>query len=247
MRTKDVVLITGASSGLGRQFCHALAKEGYSVIAAARRRALLERLCDEIARSGGTAQPLVLDVMDIPAVSEVLDRAEADVGQITCLVNNAGGAISKKAVDMTPQDFDDVMGLNLKAPYFLCTELARRWMARGTKGRIVNVGSISDRKAIPGHTVYGTSKAAIARMTQQLAREWITKGICVNALAPGYIRTDINAEFFDSDRGRALAASFPRKRVGRPEDLDKAIVYLCAPDQGFLTGQVLALDDGQSL
>ena len=100
---------------------------------------------------------------------------------------------------------------------------------------------------MPVPTVYGTSKAAIARLTQQLAREWINQGINVNALAPGYIRTDLNAPFFDSEKGQALAAQFPRRRVGEPADLDKAILYLCDPDQRFLTGQVLHLDDGQGL
>jgi NAD(P)-dependent dehydrogenase (short-subunit alcohol dehydrogenase family) len=148
---------------------------------------------------------------------------------------------------MTPEDFDFVMGLNLRGPYFLSTELARRWIARSSDGRIVNIGSLSDSRAMPGHTVYGTSKAAIARLTQQMAREWINKGINVNALAPGYIKTDLNAPYFDSPKGQAVVAQFPRRRVGEPADLDKAILYLCDPDQRFLTGQVLRLDDGQGL
>ena len=241
------VLVTGASSGLGDQFCRTLAANGYTVIAAARRKDRLESLCNDISEAGGVAHPLAMDVSDVENFAIALDEAEAMAGPITCLINNAGTSVSKFATDMTPEDFDAVMGLNLRGPYFLSTELARRWIARDTVGRIVNIGSLSDSRAMPGHTVYGTSKAAIARLTQQMAREWINKGITVNALAPGYIRTELNAPYFDSPNGQAVIAQFPRRRVGEPADLDKAILYLCDPDQRFLTGQVLHLDDGQGL
>lgn len=241
------VLVSGASSGLGDQFCRTLAANGYTVIAAARRKDRLESLCNDISEAGGVAHPLAMDVSDVENFAIALDEAEAMAGPITCLINNAGTSVSKFATDMTPEDFDAVMGLNLRGPYFLSTELARRWIARDTGGRIVNIGSLSDSRAMPGHTVYGTSKAAIARLTQQMAREWINKGINVNALAPGYIRTELNAPYFDSPNGQAVIAQFPRRRVGEPADLDKAILYLCDPDQRFLTGQVLHLDDGQGL
>lgn len=241
------VLVTGASSGLGDQFCRTLAANGYTVIAAARRKDRLESLCNDISEADGVAHPLAMDVSDVENFAIALDEAEAMAGPITCLINNAGTSVSKFATDMTPEDFDAVMGLNLRAPYFLSTEMARRWIARDTGGRIVNIGSLSDSRAMPGHTVYGTSKAAIARLTQQMAREWINKGINVNALAPGYIRTELNAPYFDSPNGQAVIAQFPRRRVGEPADLDKAILYLCDPDQRFLTGQVLHLDDGQGL
>lgn len=241
------VLVTGASSGLGDQFCRTLAANGYTVIAAARRKDRLESLCNDISEAGGVAHPLAMDVSDVENFAIALDEAEAMAGPITCLINNAGTSVSKFATDMTPEDFDAVMGLNLRGPYFLSTELARRWIARDTGGRIVNIGSLSDSRGMPGHTVYGTSKAAIARLTQQMAREWINKGINVNALAPGYIRTELNAPYFDSPNGQAVIAQFPRRRVGEPADLDKAILYLCDPDQRFLTGQVLHLDDGQGL
>jgi 3-oxoacyl-[acyl-carrier protein] reductase len=247
MSDKGTVLVTGASSGLGDQFCRTLAADGYTVIAAARRKHRLEALCSDITANGGTACALAMDVSDVESSAVAIDEAEAMAGPITCLVNNAGTSVSKFATEMTPEDFDFVMGLNLRGPYFLSTELARRWIARDSGGRIVNIGSLSDSHAMPGHTVYGTSKAAIARLTQQMAREWINKGNNVNALAPGYIRTDLNAPYFDSPKGQAVIAQFPRRRVGEPADLDKAILYLCDPDQRFLTGQVLHLDDGQGL
>lgn len=257
MSGNKTVLVTGASSGLGAQFCRALASNGFTVIAAARRLNKLEALCSEINNAGGKAYALALDVTDIKSFPEAIDQAEKMAGPIHCLVNNAGSSISKKAIEMTVEDFDSVIDLNLKGPYFLSTEMARRWMANGsgsssgtdsaTNARIVNIGSVSDRKAMPGHTVYGSTKSAIARLTQQFAREWINKGICVNTLAPGYIKTDLNAEYFDSPPGQAVTAMMPRKRIGTPSDLDKAIVYLCQPDQDFLTGQTLALDDGQCL
>ena len=247
MSNNKTVLVTGASSGLGEQFCRALAADGYTVVAAARRLDKLDTLCTEITAAGGKAVALELDVTNIDSLPGAIDKAEAQAGPIDCLVNNAGGSISKKAVDMTPEDFDFVMSLNLRAPYFLCTEFARRWIERGTAGRIVNVGSLSADRAIPGHTVYGTSKSAIHRLTQQFAREWINKNICVNAIAPGYIRTDLNSDYFDSPQGQGLISSFPRRRIGSPEDLDKAIVFLCEPNQSLLTGQILSVDDGQGL
>lgn len=247
MSDKGTVLVTGASSGLGDQFCRTLAADGYTVIAAARRKDRLEALCSDITANGGTACALAMDVSEVSTFADAVDKAEAMVGPVTCLINNAGTSVSKFATDMTPEDFDDIMGLNLRGPYFLSTELARRWIARDSGGRIVNIGSLSDSRAMPGHTVYGTSKAAIARMTQQMAREWINQGINVNALAPGYICTNLNAPYFNSPKGQAVVAHFPRRRVGEPADLDKAILYLCDPDQRFLTGQVLRLDDGQGL
>ncbi len=247
MSENKTVLITGASSGLGAQFCRTLAAQSYIVIAAARRLDKLEALCAEINNAGGKAYAVALDVSDIASFPSVIEQAEKLAGPIHCLVNNAGSSVSKKAVEMTPEDFDFVTNLNLKGPYFLSTELARRWIANGIKGRIVNIGSVSDRKTIPGHTIYGMTKSAIARLSQQFAREWINKGICVNTLAPGYIKTELNEAYFDTPQGQALANMMPRKRVGVPSDLDKAIVYLCQPDQDFLTGQTLALDDGQCL
>lgn len=241
------VLVTGASSGLGAQFCRALAANGYTVVAAARRTDKLETLCTEIAAKGGKAYALAMDVTDVERFAEAIDKAEAMAGPISCLVNNAGGSISKKAIDMTPDDYDFVMSLNVRSPYFLSTEFARRWIANGVKGRIVNVGSLSVHRATPGHTVYGTSKAAIHRLTQQFAREWVNRGISVNGIAPGYVRTELTDEFFDGPIGQHMMSAMPRKRVGYPNELDKAIVYLCEPDQDYLTGQILTLDDGQGL
>ena len=247
MNESKTVLVTGASSGLGAQYCRALAAEGFTVIATARRIKKLKELCSEINSSGGTAHALKLDVMDFSSFASVINEAEKLAGTIHCLVNNAGIAIGKKAVDTTPEEFDYVIDLNLKGPYFLCTEMARRWIANGIKGRIVNIGSIADRKASPGLTVYGTTKSAIARLSQQFAREWINEGICVNTLAPGYIKTESNKAYYDTLHGQALVAKMPRKSVGIPSDLDKAILYLCQPDQDYLTGQTLTLDDGQCL
>ena len=176
MSKTGTILVTGASSGLGDQFCRTLAANGYRIVAAARRISRLEALCNDIRDAGGEAYPLAMDVSDVSGFAAAIDEAETAAGPISCLINNAGTSVSKLATDMTPEDFDYVMGLNLRGPYFLSTELGRRWVARGTQGRIVNIGSLSDSRAMPGHTVYGTSKAAIARLTQQLAREWINQG-----------------------------------------------------------------------
>ena len=247
MSSERTALVTGASSGLGERFCQTLAANGYTVVAAARRADRIENLCAEINAAGGKAYPLVMDPAKVETFAAMIDKAEEMAGPIGCLINNAGTPNDTYATEITPEEFDRVIGVNLRGPYFLSTEFARRWMARKCGGRIVNIGSLSDKRALPKHTVYGTTKAAIARMSQHMAREWINADINVNTLAPGYIRTEMTAPFFDSPKGRSLIATFPRRRVGEPSDLDQAILYLCDPEQRFLTGQTLHLDDGQGL
>lgn len=245
--TTQVALVTGASSGLGAQFCRVLAANGYTVIGAARRADRLEKLCAEIAMNGGSAYPLVMDVTDTSSFAQKLDEAESLAGQITCLINNAGMSDEKHATDVTADEYDRLMDVNLKGPFFLATEMGRRWISRKQQGRIVNVSSLSAARAIPGLVTYGMSKAAISRMTEMLAREWINLGINVNAVAPGYIKTELNAEAIESPQGQAMVKMMPRRRVGIPSDLDKTLLYLADPNQRFLTGQVIYLDDGQGL
>lgn len=245
--TDKTVLVTGASSGLGAQFCRALAGAGWRVVAAARREDRLTALCDDIAAADGTAFPLALDVADVAGFAGAIDRAEELAGPLTCLVNNAGLSVAKRATDLTPEDYTTIMDVNLRAPFFLATEVARRWLARKQPGRVVNISSLSDTKTMPMLSLYGASKAGLSQMTRMLAREWASAGIAVNALAPGYLRTEINSDFFDSETGLGLIATFPRRRIGDPADLDAAILYLCDPGQRYLTGQVLHVDDGQGL
>ncbi|WP_208351793.1 SDR family oxidoreductase [Pseudaestuariivita rosea] len=245
--TEQIALVTGASSGLGAQFSRVLAANGYTVIAAARREDRLTTLCDEIADAGGKAHPLQMDVTDIAGIAATLDKTEAMAGPITCLINNAGIGTEQRATDVTPDDFDHIMTVNLKAPFFLATEMGRRWIGRKQEGRIVNVSSLSVARAIPGLTTYAMTKAAISHMTRMLAREWINVGINVNAVAPGYIKTEINEAAFDTDKGKQMIAMMPRRRIGEPSDLDQTILYLADPAQRFLTGQVIYVDDGQGL
>ncbi|MEO0342444.1 MAG: SDR family NAD(P)-dependent oxidoreductase [Pseudomonadota bacterium] len=244
---KEIAFVTGASSGLGMQFCKTLAANGFSVVAAARRVDKLEALCESISKDGGTAIPLELDVTNISSYADKLNEAEEKLGEITCLVNNAGVSDEKYCLKVTPDEYDHVMDVNLKGPFFLATEVAKRWVDRKCQGRMVNISSLSAKRAMNGLVTYGMSKAAISRMTELMAFEWAKFGINVNAIAPGIIATEINADSIDTPGMKMMVQFMPRKRLGMPSDLDDTILYLTKPGQRFLTGQVIYLDDAQGL
>lgn len=241
--TGKVAMVTGASSGLGRQFALLLAKQGAKVALAARRTDRLASLADEIAGTDGRAFPVRLDVADISSIRQAVAETETELGPIDILINNSGVSVAKRAVDMTQEDYDHVFNTNTKGAYFVATEVGRRMIAQKTEGRIVNIASVAGLKVLPDLSVYCMSKAAVVHMTRALALEWARYGINVNAICPGYIRTEINDYYWESEGGKKLIQRFPRRRVGEPSDLDTMLLALVAPASRFTTGAIVNVDD----
>ena len=247
-----VAFVTGASSGLGSQFARVLAASGAGVVLAARRIERLKTLRAEIEAAGGDAHVVGLDVTDPASIRAAVAHAETEMGVIDILVNNSGVSTTQKLTDVTPEDYDYVMGTNTRGAFFVAQEVAKRMIARAkgeapgtfTGGRIVNVASMAGLRVLGQLGVYAMSKAAVIHMTRAMALEWGRWGINVNALCPGYIDTEINHQHWQTDAGQKLVQMLPRKRVGKPEDLDAALMMLCANQSHFVNGAVLAVDDG---
>ena len=255
MRTnlkEKVALVTGASSGLGARFARVLASNGALTVLAARRVERLKDLRAEIESAGGAAHVVQLDVDDLASIVAAVDEAERTVGPIDILVNNSGVSTTQRLVDATPADFDHVFSTNVKGAFFVAQEVARRMIARAKnvpdfRGRIVNIASVAGLRVLPQIGLYCMSKAAVIHMTKSQAVEWGRYGINVNAICPGYIRTEINDEYWDTEGGKKLMQILPRKRVGSVEDLDGLLLLLVADESQFLNGAIVAADDGMSV
>jgi NAD(P)-dependent dehydrogenase (short-subunit alcohol dehydrogenase family) len=255
MRTnlrEKVALVTGASSGLGARFARVLAANGALTVLAARRIERLKDLRAEIEANGGAAHVVALDVTEQDSIREAVDRTEREVGPIDILVNNSGVSTTQRLLEVTPVDFDFVMGTNVMGSFFVAQEVARRMIARSKgqaqfRGRIVNIASVAGLRVVPQIGLYCISKAAVVQMTRAQALEWGRYGINVNALCPGYIRTEINDAHWDTESGRKLMQMLPRRRIGDPSDLDGALLLLVADESQFINGAVLTADDGLSV
>ena len=247
-----VAFVTGASSGLGAQFAKTLAAAGAGVVLAARRVERLKALRAEIESEGGVAHVVALDVTDPASIKAAVAHAETEMGAIDILVNNSGVGNTQKLTDVQPEDFDTVFGTNTRGAFFMAQEVAKRMIARSkgqapgifTGGRIVNVASMAGLRVFPQIGVYCMSKAAVVHMTRAMALEWGRFGINVNALCPGYIDTEINHHVWQTEAGQKMVQAMPRKRVGLPQDLDSALMMLCANESRFINGAVLSADDG---
>ena len=239
-------LITGASSGLGARFARRLAENGAHVALGARRIDRLEALSAEI---GEAAHAVAMDVASEADIVAGFDAAEeAFGGPIDTVIANAGidgaGMITQQPED----EIEYTLAINLKGAILTAREGARRMMAGGvTKGRIVMVASITGFQAAPGIVAYSASKAGVIQATKSMAREWARAGICVNAISPGYIRTAINSDWFDTEPGQKQIARFPRKRLMGEEGLDGPVLFLCSDEAEYVTGANFVLDDGQTL
>jgi NAD(P)-dependent dehydrogenase (short-subunit alcohol dehydrogenase family) len=247
-----VALVTGASSGLGAQFARTLSRAGAGVVLAARRLERLKTLRAELEAEGGDAHVVELDVTDPDSIKSAVAHAETEMGTIDILVNNSGVSTTQKLVDVSLEDYDYVMGTNTRGAFFVAQEVGKRMIARslgaapGTfiGGRIVNVASMAGLRVLGQIGVYAMSKAAVIHMTRAMALEWGRYGINVNALCPGYIDTEINHHHWSTEQGQKLIQMLPRKRVGKPEDLDALIVLLASDQSHFINGAVIAADDG---
>ena len=247
-----VAFITGATGGLGAQFARTLSGAGAAVVLASRRLEKLKELRAEIEGAGGSAHVVELDVTDHASIKSAVAHAETEVGSIDILVNNSGVSTTQRLKDVSPRDFDFVFDTNVKGAFFVAQEVGRRMLARAkgaapgsyTGGRIVNIASVTGLKAMPQIGVYCMSKAALIHMTRAMAMEWGKFGINVNAICPGYIDTEINHHHWQTEQGQKLVQMLPRKRVGKPADLDALLVMLCSNESHFVNGAVIAADDG---
>lgn len=237
-------LVTGASSGLGRHFATVLAGAGARVALAARRRESLEGVVAEIAASGGQAVAVPMDVTDAASVRDGVREAAGALGGLDILVNNAGTTVSKAALDHTEADWDGVIDTNLKGAFLVAQEAARVMKDGGKGGSIVNIASILGLR-VAGHVAaYAASKAGLVQLTQALALEWARFGIRVNALAPGYMETDLNRDFLATDAGQALIKRVPQRRLGKLSDLDGPLLLLCSDASAYMTGAIVPVDGG---
>ena len=237
-------LVTGASSGLGRHFAGVLAAAGAKVSVAARRQDALAQTVETIRATGAQAQSLRMDVTDADSVETALTQAEADFGPIDILVNNAGVTGTSAAVDVSEADWSSVIGTNLTGSWLVAQHTARHMIQHGQGGSIINIASILGLRVAGGVAPYAVSKAGMVQMTKALALEWARHKIRVNAIAPGYIETDLNQDFFASDAGRALIRRIPQRRLGEARELDGALLLLASDAGSYMTGSVIAIDGG---
>jgi NAD(P)-dependent dehydrogenase (short-subunit alcohol dehydrogenase family) len=241
----QVALVTGATSGLGRRFARVLADCGAQVALAGRRVERLDQLAKEIREAGGIAFPLPLDMRDAPAVKAAPAAVEEGLGApVSLLVNNAGIPDAQRAHKMSLELIDAVFDTNLRGPYVLACEVARRLIELGRPGRIVNISSVGAYHYAGGAAaLYSITKAGISRMTEVLAVEWSRFHINVNGIAPGAFASEMMDGMIE--RVGDVTRHFPRKRLGQPEQLDGTLLYLVSPSSECVTGTVVVVDDGQ--
>jgi NAD(P)-dependent dehydrogenase (short-subunit alcohol dehydrogenase family) len=246
-----VAVVTGASSGLGRHFARLLARQGAAVALLARREDRLAEEVRAIETGGGRAIALPLDIADAENIGPALDRVEAALGPVSVMVNNAGVGGEGAALSMPVAQFDNTFAVNVRGVYFGAREAARRMIDSGVaeagQARIVNIASIAAFETLPGLSAYCASKAAVVAMTKSLAREWARRHIAVNAICPGYIETEINADWFSTEAGQQQIQGFPRRRLMDICALDDALLMLAGTGARYMTGTAIVVDDGQAL
>jgi NAD(P)-dependent dehydrogenase (short-subunit alcohol dehydrogenase family) len=245
--TGEVALVTGASSGIGRHLALLLAAAGAKVALAARRIDRLAETAREIEAAGGESLPITCDVTRSDNVAAAVATAETELGPLTILVNNAGVVVSKPLFEHTEGDWDYVIDTNLKGAWLVAREFAHHLVGLKRPGRIINISSVLGLRTIGRVPAYCAAKAGLTHLTHVLAMELARYGILVNALAPGYVETDFNRAFFQSEAGKALISRIPLKRLGQTEDLDGAMLLLASPAGAYLTGAVIAVDGGHGV
>lgn len=241
-----VALVTGASSGLGRHAARILTGAGATVALAARRRERLAELAEEIVAAGGRGGAFTLDVTDPASVDDCLAGVARELGPVAILVNNAGIADTKPALEVSEADWDRVVDTNLKGAWLMARAAAAQMVRQGAGGAVVNMASILGLAGTGQVPAYCASKGGLVNLTRALAVEWARYGIRVNALAPGYIETEINRDFLGSVAGQALRKRVPLRRFGMPQDLDGALLLLASDAGRYITGSVIVIDGGQS-
>lgn len=240
----STALVTGASGVLGSHFARVLAGAGARVVLAARRADALAPLVLEL---GPAATAVALDVTDAADIARAFDTIDAGFGPCDIVVNNAGIAVTRPVLQQTAADWDGVLDVNLRGCFLVATEAARRLVAAGRPGSIVNIASVLGTRVIPGVAGYTAAKAGLLHLTRQLAVELARHRIRVNALAPGYVETPINREFFASDAGQAVVKRVPQRRLGHVDDLTGPLLLLASGAGAHMTGATLVVDGGHSV
>ena len=243
------VLITGASSGLGARFARVAAGAGARVVAGARRVDRLAALVSQLEALGSEALAVPLDVAEERSVEAAYDAAEARFGAVTGVVCNAGITAEGQAVDLPISEWDRVFATNVRGVFLTARAGARRLQAagRGKEGRIVLISSITARTRTNGLVAYSASKAAVVHMASLLAKEWARTGPNVTSLSPGYIRSELAGDWFETDGGQRQMARWPRRRLLEEDSLDAMLLYLLSDASAGVTGSDFTIDDGQSL
>ncbi len=245
-KVPGTALVTGASRGIGRAVAKRLAEEGiYVILGCSRISEYAEAAADEIRAGGGRAEVKAFRVEDEEAVDTAVKEIIAECGSIDILVNNAGINKDGLLVTMSGKDFEDVLSVNLYGTFY-CMKAVAKNMIRKRYGRIVNISSAAGITGNAGQSNYAASKAGIIGLTKSAARELAGRNITVNAVAPGFIYTDMTGALAETVRESA-AAAIPLKHFGEPEDVAEAVAFLCAEKNGYITGQVLAVDGGLSM
>ena len=243
----QVALVTGASSGIGRHLAELLATAGAKVALAARRIDRLAEAAREIEAAGGQCLPIACDVTRSDSVAAAVAVAENTLGALTILVNNAGVVVAKPVLQHTEEEWDYVVDTNLKGAWLMAREFAQHLVDRQRPGRIINIVSVLGVRTIARVPSYTAAKAGLIHLTGVLAMELARYGILVNAIAPGYVETDFNREFFQTPAGQNLIGRIPLKRIGQAPDLDGALLFLASPASAYVTGAVISVDGGHGV
>ena len=239
-------IVTGGSRGIGRAICLELARQGADIVFSyAGNTAAAEETCSQIQALGGKARAIQGDVADAAAVQALVNTAVQELGGVDILVNNAGITRDGLAMTLKEEDFQAVVDTNLKGA-FLCMKAVARPMMKARRGRIINLASVVALRGNPGQINYCASKAGVIGMTKSLAKELGSRGITVNAVAPGYIETDMTAALPESAR-QSMLATVPLGRPGQPEDVARAVAFLASDEAAYITGQVLCVDGGMAM